>query len=300
MHANFLPSHCLPRLRALSRRLALERQRAGILGGLAVSLVSRGPILQGLASYARRAFLPLLQVSLRAMPMLRHGAGPPSAPCLETRALLPLAPPCRDVAWASSPRYEPLAVSYPAPIPRPPAPPLALQERGVEVHEVEGGVVKVEPGVLLLADGRALRFDHCLWSTQASAAGWLADTGLPVDAGACCAAPLSEAFAQCATAESRIMTWSLFRAPLYADGFLLVDDCLRSAGGPPNVFAAGDCASSVTAPRPKAGVFAVRAVRASAFCSAGPLGHPLQLAPRRGCVRPLCRGLRWQRTCAGF
>jgi NADH dehydrogenase FAD-containing subunit len=47
------------------------------------------------------------------------------------------------------------------------------------------------------------------------------------------------------------------------DGFLLVDDCLRSEGGPPNVFAAGDVASNRANPRPKAGVFAVRAVSAA-------------------------------------
>ena len=46
------------------------------------------------------------------------------------------------------------------------------------------------------------------------------------------------------------------------DGFLLVEECLRSAGGPPNVFAAGDVASCPAHPRPKAGVFAVRAVGA--------------------------------------
>ena len=46
-----------------------------------------------------------------------------------------------------------------------------------------------------------------------------------------------------------------------ADGFVLINDFLQSDGGPPNVFAAGDIAASRTHPRPKAGVFAVRAVR---------------------------------------
>lgn len=50
-----LPLHCC--------RLQKERQAAGITSGLTVSLVSRGPILQGLTPYARRTFLPLLKVS---------------------------------------------------------------------------------------------------------------------------------------------------------------------------------------------------------------------------------------------
>lgn len=49
------------------------------------------------------------------------------------------------------------------------------------------------------------------------------------------------------------------RSELAADarGFLAVDATLRSVSDP-RVFAAGDCAGSVTDPRPKAGVFAVR------------------------------------------
>lgn len=58
-----------------------------------------------------------------------------------------------------------------------------LQERGIELYEVAGGVKEVLSGQLLLADGGRVSFDECLWSTQASAASWLADTGLPVDAG---------------------------------------------------------------------------------------------------------------------
>lgn len=41
-------------------------------------------------------------------------------------------------------------------------------------------------------------------------------------------------------------------------GFLAINEFLQSAGGPANVFAAGDVATSVCDPRPKAGVFAVR------------------------------------------
>ena len=42
-------------------------------------------------------------------------------------------------------------------------------------------------------------------------------------------------------------------------GFIAVNDCLQSDGGPPNLFACGDVASSTAHPRPKAGVYAVRA-----------------------------------------
>jgi selenide,water dikinase len=44
-------------------------------------------------------------------------------------------------------------------------------------------------------------------------------------------------------------------------GFLLINEYLQSSGGPPEVFAVGDVASSATHPRPKAGVYAVRQVR---------------------------------------
>ncbi|PRW20680.1 water dikinase [Chlorella sorokiniana] len=143
---------------ALQYRLQKERRAAGITSSLTVSLVSRGPILQGLTPYARRAFLPL------------------------------------------------------------------LKERGIAVYEAAGGVKEVQPAALVLGDGQTVPFDECLWTTQASAASWLAETGLPVG----------------------------------KDGFLLVNDCLQSDGGPPNVFAAGDVASNARNPRPKAGVFAVR------------------------------------------
>jgi selenide,water dikinase len=41
-------------------------------------------------------------------------------------------------------------------------------------------------------------------------------------------------------------------------GFIAIDECLRAAGGPGNVFAVGDVATSMVHPRPKAGVYAVR------------------------------------------
>ena len=102
-----------------------------------------------------------------------------------------------------------------------------LRARGLEVYECPGGAASVGPGAVNLADGTVVAFNECMWCTQAVAASWLAASGLPVD----------------------------------DRGFVLVDEYLRSAGGPGNVFAAGDAATSVQNPRPKAGVYAVRAVR---------------------------------------
>jgi selenide,water dikinase len=84
-------------------------------------------------------------------------------------------------------------------------------------------VVRVAPGLLLCADGRRVEFDEALWVTQAGAAPWLADTGLP----------------------------------LTPEGFIAVDDRLRSPGDP-RIFAAGDVATMLAHPREKAGVYAVR------------------------------------------
>jgi len=145
---------------ALNYRLTREREKAGIDAPVPVTIVSRGPILAELASYARRAMLPL------------------------------------------------------------------LEERGIAVREVEGGATSVSSGCVNLADGSELAFDSCLWCTEAAAAPWLAETWLPTD----------------------------------DRGFLQVNEFLQSDGGPENVFASGDIASSTATPRPKAGVYAVRAV----------------------------------------
>jgi selenide, water dikinase len=94
--------------------------------------------------------------------------------------------------------------------------------RGIEV--VAGNpVVRVEPGVLACADGSRFAFDEALWVTEAGAAPWLAETGLP----------------------------------LTADGFVVIDETLRSPAEP-SIFAAGDVATMPAHPRDKAGVYAVR------------------------------------------
>ena len=84
-------------------------------------------------------------------------------------------------------------------------------------------IVRVEPGALICDNGKRIAFDEALWVTEAGAAPWLAETGLP----------------------------------LTADGFIAIDETLRSTGDP-SIFAAGDVATMIAHPREKAGVYAVR------------------------------------------
>jgi selenide, water dikinase len=95
-------------------------------------------------------------------------------------------------------------------------------ERGI-VARTGSAVIRVEPGLLFCDDGRRIEFDEALWVTEAGAAPWLADTGLP----------------------------------LTADGFVAIEERLRSPADK-RVFAAGDVATMTAHPREKAGVFAVR------------------------------------------
>ena len=98
----------------------------------------------------------------------------------------------------------------------------ALVDRGVVCRE-ETEVATVEPQALVLAGGERLQADEILWVTEAAAPGWLAATGLTID----------------------------------DQGFLALADTLRSIDDA-EVFAAGDAATVLAHPRPKAGVFAVR------------------------------------------
>src|SRR5437660_7699673 len=54
-----------------------------------------------------------------------------------------------------------------------------LADHRVTVH-AGSAVIHVAPGVLLCADDRRIEFDEALWVTEAAAAPWLADTGLPM------------------------------------------------------------------------------------------------------------------------
>ncbi|OJF97435.1 hypothetical protein AX760_17060 [Pararhizobium antarcticum] len=90
-------------------------------------------------------------------------------------------------------------------------------------HHPGFDVVALEGKTLVAADGRRLAVDEVVWTTSSGAPAWLRQTGLALD----------------------------------ADGFVRVDAGLRSLSHP-EIFAAGDVAA-LEDPRPKAGVFAVRA-----------------------------------------
>lgn len=100
-----------------------------------------------------------------------------------------------------------------------------LRERGVHVY-LQHKVIEVQPGRLLCEGGQTVPFERCVLVTQAAAPTWLREAGLATD----------------------------------EPGFLLVNDCLQSVSHP-EVFGAGDVATIREHPRPKSGVFAVRAGR---------------------------------------
>ena len=97
-----------------------------------------------------------------------------------------------------------------------------LEQRSIKIHY--GCRVDAYDGEQLLGDlGEAVTADAVIWVTQASAAGWLEESGLQLD----------------------------------ERGFIAVDASLQSLSHE-NVFAAGDIASVAQYPRAKSGVFAVR------------------------------------------
>lgn len=134
----------------------------------------------------------------------------------------------------------------------------ALGELGVEV--VEGADVRaVDAAGLVLDGGRTVGADLAVAAAGARAPAWLAETGLA----------------------------------LAADGFVRVDATLRSVSDP-RVFAAGDVAHLDHAPRPKAGVFAVRQgpllARSLEAVAAG--GAPVRYMPQADYLRLVSLGHR--------
>jgi pyridine nucleotide-disulfide oxidoreductase family protein len=98
-----------------------------------------------------------------------------------------------------------------------------MRERGLQVMPGQPAS-RIEAGRVHLQSGEVVNADHIIVSTGASAAPWLAMSGLACD----------------------------------ARGFLVVNSMLQSTSHA-CVFAAGDCAGMAEHPRPKSGVFAVRA-----------------------------------------
>jgi selenide, water dikinase len=98
-----------------------------------------------------------------------------------------------------------------------------LRQRDVAV-ELGRKVERVDKGVLRCRDGSAIRADLIVWATGACAPLWPKAVGLETD----------------------------------DRGFILVNECLQSVSHPA-VFAAGDIATVRNYPRPKSGVYAVRA-----------------------------------------
>jgi selenide,water dikinase len=95
--------------------------------------------------------------------------------------------------------------------------------RNIGLHP-SSRVAEIGPGFVRLRDNIEFRSDATFWVAGAAAHAIFRDSGLRTD----------------------------------ERGFLLVNDCLQSVSHP-EVFGAGDCATSLENPRPKAGVFAVRA-----------------------------------------
>jgi selenide,water dikinase len=99
----------------------------------------------------------------------------------------------------------------------------ALETRGVKLR-MGSPVERVDSGRLRMRDGGTMEAEMIVWATGASPSLWPRSVGLATD----------------------------------DRGFILVNDALQSVSHP-GVFAAGDIATVKNHPRPKSGVFAVRA-----------------------------------------
>ncbi|MCP2730667.1 FAD-dependent oxidoreductase, partial [Limnofasciculus baicalensis] len=97
-----------------------------------------------------------------------------------------------------------------------------LINRGIKVHLGER-VSEILPNKIKCESGLTVPSNYTFWVTQASGANWIRESGLSTD----------------------------------QNGFILVRDTLQSISHS-HIFAAGDIATMVNHPRPKAGVFAVR------------------------------------------
>ncbi len=97
-----------------------------------------------------------------------------------------------------------------------------LKDRGIRLR-MGLPVIRASAGLLKFADDSSLTFDEVLWITGAGAPAWPRTSGLECD----------------------------------ERGFIRIDATLRSLSHP-EVFASGDVAGMVDAPRPKSGVYAVR------------------------------------------
>ncbi|HAO11114.1 MAG TPA: FAD-dependent oxidoreductase [Planktothrix sp. UBA8407] len=100
-----------------------------------------------------------------------------------------------------------------------------LRNRNIHLHlnQTVNQIDQNQVKIITCISGLTLECDHIFWVTQASASPWVQKTQLATD----------------------------------ERGFILVNNYLQSISHP-QVFAAGDIATMVNYPRPKAGVFAVR------------------------------------------
>lgn len=103
-----------------------------------------------------------------------------------------------------------------------PASRAALMRRLKGIEILQGAPAEALPGAVRLEDGRVIASDFTLTVAGGRPQAWLADTGLALH-----------------------------------EGFVAVGETLQSSD--PDIFAVGDCAHLTHAPRPKAGVYAVRA-----------------------------------------
>ncbi len=97
-----------------------------------------------------------------------------------------------------------------------------LTQKGINLH-LQETVIEVQPNKISCKSGLKIECDRIFWVTQASAPIWITESGLATD----------------------------------SQGFIQVNDYLQAVSHP-YIFAAGDIATMVNYPRPKAGVFAVR------------------------------------------